>query len=299
MSEPTIPAGPTAEQLAQFQKGTASKFDPNSWVDRNKMQALMTGGSNWADNSAARAAGNQQYAWQGGGVKSAFATLGKSSSGGQAFRMAAALAAQAGKAGGKAVAKNVAKSKVKAPIASRRAAQSAAEKAKVGIIEPGHFDSNLRLPNMPAPRPRPMLGPELPGSNRAFMGDMASMPAMPGRLSRDGMSLAWNRLSPAAQKAIRYGGLGTGVAGVGAGGYMIGHGRGDRQGYASGLSDGIDAGVHTAMAGAEGAGGGSFLDRLAHLFNGQSALPQYGPIGQQIMNDKEGLIRALMAQRNA
>jgi len=54
---PASTGGPTAEQIAQFQKGTASKFNPNSWLDRNKMQAMQSGGKNWADNSAARAMG--------------------------------------------------------------------------------------------------------------------------------------------------------------------------------------------------------------------------------------------------
>jgi hypothetical protein len=55
---PAAPTGgPTAEQIAQFQKGTASKFNPNSWLDRNKMQAMQSGSKNWADNSAARAMG--------------------------------------------------------------------------------------------------------------------------------------------------------------------------------------------------------------------------------------------------
>ena len=55
---PAAPAGgPTAEQIAQFQKGTASTFNPNSWLDRNKMNALLSGNKNWADNAAARAMG--------------------------------------------------------------------------------------------------------------------------------------------------------------------------------------------------------------------------------------------------
>lgn len=51
---PVMPAkaqpvsGPTAAQLAQFQRGTASRFDPNSRVDRAKMQALQGGQKNWA-----------------------------------------------------------------------------------------------------------------------------------------------------------------------------------------------------------------------------------------------------------
>jgi hypothetical protein len=61
---PAAPAGPTPEQLAQFQQGTRSQFDPNSWLDRNKMNALIQGQQSWADNAAARAAGRgQQYAW--------------------------------------------------------------------------------------------------------------------------------------------------------------------------------------------------------------------------------------------
>jgi len=67
---PAAPApaasGPTPEQLAQFRKGTASDFDPNSWVDRNKMDALLGGSASWADNAAARAAGSgRQMAWAG------------------------------------------------------------------------------------------------------------------------------------------------------------------------------------------------------------------------------------------
>ena len=77
---PAAPAGgqggPTPEQMAQFRKGTASDFNPQSWLDRNKMNGLMTGQKNWGDNGAARSAGrNQQYAWQQGAQKSAFALL--------------------------------------------------------------------------------------------------------------------------------------------------------------------------------------------------------------------------------
>ncbi len=57
-------AMPNARLQAQFRQGTGSPFDSNSWVDRNKMNALAAGGANWADNAAARAAGSgQASAW--------------------------------------------------------------------------------------------------------------------------------------------------------------------------------------------------------------------------------------------
>jgi len=46
---------PDADMLAKFRKGTASTFDPNSKMDKFKMQQLMHGNKNWASNSAYRA----------------------------------------------------------------------------------------------------------------------------------------------------------------------------------------------------------------------------------------------------
>lgn len=59
---PQAPAGPTPEQIAMFQRATASQFNPQSWLDRNKMQALMGGQSNWASNNSARSLGQQKIA---------------------------------------------------------------------------------------------------------------------------------------------------------------------------------------------------------------------------------------------
>lgn len=60
--------GPSQEQLAKFRKGTASNYDANSWLDRNKMNALLQGGQSWASNDSARQVGSgQQYAWANGG----------------------------------------------------------------------------------------------------------------------------------------------------------------------------------------------------------------------------------------
>jgi len=55
MSTQTI--NPTPAQLAAFSKGTASDYDPQSWLDRNKMNALIAGNANWSDNASARAVG--------------------------------------------------------------------------------------------------------------------------------------------------------------------------------------------------------------------------------------------------
>lgn len=90
--EAAAQAGPTAAQLAQFRKGTASDFDPNSWLDRNKMHALLSGQNTWADESAARRAGSgQRYAWQGALNKTAFASLESDELSKQAGALKAAL----------------------------------------------------------------------------------------------------------------------------------------------------------------------------------------------------------------
>ena len=48
--------GPSAEQLEQFRKGTTTKFNPKSDLDRRKMDALIAGNKGWASNQAARGA---------------------------------------------------------------------------------------------------------------------------------------------------------------------------------------------------------------------------------------------------
>ncbi len=62
----TMPQAPAPQQqqpdyMAQFYAGTKSKFDPNSALDRSKMEALRGGQGNWASNPMAR----QQMAQQG------------------------------------------------------------------------------------------------------------------------------------------------------------------------------------------------------------------------------------------
>lgn len=49
-TQPQATQGPTAEQIAAFQRGTASKFNAKSKMDQWKMQQLMAGKSNWASN---------------------------------------------------------------------------------------------------------------------------------------------------------------------------------------------------------------------------------------------------------
>lgn len=59
---PIASTRPTQAQLAAFRRGTASQFDPNSRVDRAKMQALMGGQKNWAVKSAFASLGHEKPA---------------------------------------------------------------------------------------------------------------------------------------------------------------------------------------------------------------------------------------------
>lgn len=59
---PIASTRPTQAQLAAFRRGTASRFDPNSKVDRAKMQALMGGQKDWAVKSAFAALGQEKQA---------------------------------------------------------------------------------------------------------------------------------------------------------------------------------------------------------------------------------------------
>jgi hypothetical protein len=57
--------GMDPSMLQSFQQGTASKFNSNSWLDRNKMHRKMQGAADWSDNAAARAMGaNLDYGQQ-------------------------------------------------------------------------------------------------------------------------------------------------------------------------------------------------------------------------------------------
>jgi hypothetical protein len=264
-------SGPTAEQLAQFQKGTAFKFDPSSWVDRNKMHALMSGGANWADSAAARRAGSgQQYAWHNAMRKTAFAALEKSAGEGQLVRGLAGWVLKGLRGAGKAMSRS-----------GDAAGASGAQRARQAIRDAGGIKA---VGGREAAKAMQDAGRQS-GNLRRSVGAYASQ--------------AGDRLasSSTAQNAINYGGAGLGVTGVGAGSYMLGNSRGNQQGRAKGLDEGIDAGIASAMSAAQNAGGGSFLDRLAHVFNSQSGLPNYGQIAAQVQSQKDDLIRALIAQR--
>lgn len=52
----------TADMLRNFRSGTASDYDPNSWLDRNKMKMLMDNNKGWASNTTARGLGRQPSA---------------------------------------------------------------------------------------------------------------------------------------------------------------------------------------------------------------------------------------------
>jgi len=75
---PAAPSGPSSDHLAMFRRGTASKFDPNSRLDKAKMDALMRGTKGWADNKAARTAMNASRMSKAAGLKEILAASKKS-----------------------------------------------------------------------------------------------------------------------------------------------------------------------------------------------------------------------------
>ena len=81
----TVPAqkapssvGPSAEQIAAFRKGTTTKFNPKSQLDRAKMEAMIAGNKDWSENQGAR--GNMATDRAEGGAAMQYNSRGRSGS---------------------------------------------------------------------------------------------------------------------------------------------------------------------------------------------------------------------------
>lgn len=254
---------PTAGDLAKFRQGTASTFDPKSALDRAKMQALMQGNSAWAANMGARgamASGPQQGAIpRAMPVKSAssFAALEKSA-------LAAGIAKGMGRVGSWLAGRG---------LGARMGAERLARGAMSGAAEAG-------AEGLPALQ-KGLEQAQRVGGKRMAIGSM---------LQR-GSEAA---MAPGTRATIDAGGIGLGVAGVGAGMRHVGRNEGREEGIGKGLDAGMQAGV--AASNATGAQDGYFGNLMNAVMGRQGAGVNPGKAFELLSANRAGLAQQLLAQ---
>ena len=123
------------------------------------------------------------------------------------------------------------------------------------------------------------------------------------RLARAGSKLGqWGddmlAMDPNKAKWINRAALGGGALGIGAGGYNIGHGRGHDQGMELGVGHGYDIGSQLGiqMAAQSRPQDPGFFGRLADVFTGQEQGPDPYMLQNAMLNNREQIVNAILAQ---
>jgi hypothetical protein len=261
-------SGPTPEQIEMFRRGTASNFDPNSWLDRNKMNQLLQGNKDWASNQAARSAGRGvEYDWA---KKSSFIKFAGlipiANKGSQALNR---LMRPAGAAFGKG--------KGFGSFAGR-APDMRTAKGRV-------IDAEI-IPSLP----------KINSSNRIALPAPASAPATEAATAAGSKSQneLLRQMRIYAKRNPGKTSLGVGGAAWGTG-RLTGYDAGDQDGMERGLAQGGMIGYDTAMSQAQNT---PFMSRLMGKYNfdpsqAGSALRQFGKSDAAYDNRQTGLINRL------
>ena len=263
VTTPAAQSAPTPGQLQQFQGGTTTPFNPKSPLDKAKMQGLMGGQKNWADNAWARGQMGKS------GSALAFAMLEKGAAGGLAGMAVKGLRS----VGGKLV------------DLGRRAKSTAGRTAMTQANQPsataiGTMDDATRH--------------RIVTEARRGVGDSRR------NIGRSLQDAAHNlNNSKGAQKAINYGGGGLLGGGALYGSNRLGHASGEIDGRAKGVTEGFDNGTQVGMAAAQAAAPGDpgIMGRLAQVFTGSGGGPDMGAAQQNITNNRDSLIQSILAGR--
>lgn len=226
--------GPIQAQLEQFRRGTGTRFNPKSWLDRNKMNALMSGNRNWSDNQSARAAGsNQRYAWANGAQKSASAFAALDHTGLQKEALARGVMRGLGWVGSRLA---------RSGNAAKQLAREAAP------VVGGAKNEILDMRNV----------------TNAAKGVGNKRLNMAGKLDDLGKKISD---SPKIQKAINYGG-GAALGGAGLyGANRMGYSSGSQDGFQTGAGQGLDAGMRAGVESALASQAANQPGYLANLWN--------------------------------
>lgn len=271
---PTI----TDQHRAAFQRGTRSTYDPNSWLDRNKMDALLRGQRNWANNANARNVGRgQRYDWM-------------SKSGGENITPFAALEKEAMLKG----VGNILR------WGGGKLRRSGAKARQSGKTRGGGGDDVIELggPTGRAPGPNATTSEMIlhPTANRV---PTAARMAGEGRLGLGnklkgmGNSLDdWAAANPGLARAINIG-VPTGAAGIGMyGANRMGHSSGRELGIGEGYDVGSQIGAQLALQAQPKDPG--ILGRILDVFTGQEKGPDYATIQGLLDSHRSQILPAIL-----
>jgi hypothetical protein len=278
--------GPSADQLAQFRKGTASDFDPKSDLDRSKMDALIAGNKGWASNQAAR--GAMASATGAGKQKNSAGRIGRevppAYPKAQIVKGALFAALDAADMEKEALAKGIGKGLTHLGKFLRASGTAAKQTAyKSALTARGVTPESLAASGKVLRKMDTAAGRDAMKATGAYRGQAGRV------VSNAGKALQGNGL---ASKAVNYGAVGVG----GLGAYGLGSSNGYENGANAGFDSGVEAGIEQMNQPGEEQG---VFGRIANVFTGggepqgPNAGVAYGNIGA----NRDAYIDRLLQQR--